>query len=170
MSRADEELVERFLRDRDEEAFAELYRRHTRALYNFALRLGGEAAAADVVQEAWMRAARGLARFRWQSSLRTWLFGVALNCWRETARTPAEAFADGETDRVGAPDPVVRLDLERAVAALAPGFRLVFLLHDVHGFTHREIADILGIEEGASKSQLSRARARLRARWSGSSG
>ena len=65
--------------------------------------------------------------------------------------------------RTTRPNPGARLDLERAVAALPGGFRAVLILHDVEGYTHTEIAEILGIAEGTSKSQLSRARARVRA-------
>jgi RNA polymerase sigma-70 factor (ECF subfamily) len=120
--------------------------------------------AEDVVQEAWMRAAAGLVRFRGESAFGTWFTGIAIRCAYECLRrTPAggaAAFADPPT---GAPSPELAIDLERAIAVLPDGYRTALVLHDVHGYTHAEIAALLGIEEGTSKSQLSRARRAIRA-------
>jgi RNA polymerase sigma-70 factor (ECF subfamily) len=158
-------LVERFLRARGEDAFRALYRAHTPALYALALRLtgGDHGEAEDLVQESWIRAVRALSSFRAQSALRSWLCGLLVNVRRERMRTDwrtvdapnIEAAAD-----TGGPDDA--LDLERAIGALPEGARDVFVLHDVYGYTHREIAEMLGVVEGTSKSQLTRARTLLR--------
>jgi RNA polymerase sigma-70 factor (ECF subfamily) len=163
---SDRELVRRVVADGDERAFRTLYRRHTPALYQFALRLlgGNDAEAEDAVQETWIRGAQGWERFRWDASLATWLRAIALNVCRAAFRrrdagwleiTPAEpAVPDG--------NPEARIDLERALALLPPGYRTVFLLHDLEGHRHEEIASLLGTSAGTSKSQLFRARRALR--------
>lgn len=153
----------------DERAFRELYRRHTPAVYQLVLRMlgGSQPDAEDVVQETWIRAVRKLGSFRWESALRTWLCAIALNQARETLRRrsrapvtelpeglelPARPTRDGE-----------RMDLERAIAKLPPGYRSVLVLHDIEGFTHEEISAHLEIAVGTSKSQLFDARRAMRA-------
>lgn len=155
------EDVSRFLRDRTDDAFVALYRRHTPVLYGLAMRLSGSAVEAeDVVQDVWIRAVAALPRFQWQSALRTWLCGFVVNCCRERRRLrpQPEAVRDVMPERLDQ-----RMDLERAVAALPPGYREVVVLHDVYGHTHQEIGEMLEIEEGTSKSQLHHGRAALRA-------
>ncbi|HEY6147318.1 MAG TPA: RNA polymerase sigma factor [Thermoanaerobaculia bacterium] len=165
---ADRALVARFLARRDESSFRAIYARHGAAVFALAARLSGsESDGEDVLQEAWIRAAEGLERFRWESTLRTWLCGIAVNCWRELRRRRGDAdvaHAPLEDDPPDfAPLPAVeRVDLERAVRALPDGYRDVVVLHDVQGYTHQEIASLLGIDVGTSKSQLSRGRRRLR--------
>jgi RNA polymerase sigma-70 factor (ECF subfamily) len=150
----------------DETAFRALYRRHTPALYRLALRLGGgdEGWADELVQSAWIRAVEGLGGFAWRSAFRSWLSGIAVNCareqWRAVRVSPEVAL--GPEPAAAATDPGARIDLERAIARLPHGCRQVFVLHDIEGFTHEEIAGMLGIEPGTSKSQLSHARRRLR--------
>ncbi len=137
------------------------------SVYQFVLRLvGGDVQEAeDVIQETWMRAARGLEGFRWQSALKSWLTGIALNRVRETARKKkrslVEVDAEWEVPAV-ASDPGRRIDLDRALELLPPGFRTVLVLHDVEGFTHQEIGSRLGITDGTSKSQLHGARKAMR--------
>ena len=160
------ELVARFLRDRDEVSFRALYRAHTPALLLFAERFtgGSLADAEDAVQEMWIRAVRALPEFRWESSLRTWLTSIAINCCREILRRrrPEEGFVhEAPADEMRVPPPAVT-DLESLVRALPPGYRQVLLLHDLEGCTHEEIAARLAISPGTSKSQLSRARRLLR--------
>ena len=161
--RMSDELLGRAFLGGDAEAFLPLYRRHAPMLYAFVTRMVGVSAADDVLQEAWLRAARFLPRFEWRSSLRTWLCGIAANCAREHLRRHSRVeveVADIETvwyDAVAA-----QVDLERGIARLSPRYREVLLLHDVAELTHAEIAVTLGIDEGTSKSNLSRARAALR--------
>lgn len=166
------EVPDRVLADRvraggDESAFRTLYGRHTPAIYQFALRLAGghEPDAEDVVQETWFRAVERLDGFRWEANLRTWLRAIALNVWRRRMRDRSPNWLPIEDDLLPGPapvDPADRLDLERALTLLPPGYRAVLLLHDGEGRTHAEIGEALGISEGTSKSQLWRARTRLR--------
>jgi RNA polymerase sigma-70 factor, ECF subfamily len=162
-------LVARVLRDRDERAFRELYRRHTPALYLLALRLLGSRAshAEDVVQDVWVRAVRNLHAFSWSSTLRTWLGGIVVNCCREMARSGAReeravmAWASAPSGEAAwTPE---TLALEDAIAGLPDGQREVLVLHDIYGYTHKELADVLGIAVGTSKSQLHDARRAVRA-------
>jgi RNA polymerase sigma-70 factor (ECF subfamily) len=167
----DAALVRAFLRGREEEVFRALFRRHTPALFRLAVRLlgGDEAGAEDVVQEAWIRAVQKLPAYRFEAALRTWLCGFIVNCARETVRRRSAARRASpdpavEPEAPGEVDPALALDLERAVQGLAEGYRAIFVLHDLMGFTHREIAEGMGIEEGTSKSQLFLARRALRRR------
>lgn len=163
---ADRALVRRFLSERDEASFRAIYARHAPTVFALAVRLSGSRSdGEDLLQDAWIRAAERLEGFRWESTLRTWLCGIIVNCWRELARRrvaarPGEALEDSP-DREGIA-PGERVDLERAVRALPDGYREVVVLHDVHGYTHEEIAALLAIDAGTSKSQLSRGRRRLR--------
>jgi RNA polymerase sigma-70 factor (ECF subfamily) len=167
----DRELVAAVARSGDEAAFLTLYRRHTPALYRLALRLGGgdEPWAEVLVQRSWIRAVGGLGGFAWRSALSTWLGGIAINCarelWREsrdeTSLTGELGASAARGDSPSAAED--RIDLERAIERLPQGYRQVFVLHDVEGYTHEEIGGLLGIETGTSKSQLSHARRRLRA-------
>ncbi|MEZ4589352.1 MAG: RNA polymerase sigma factor [Gemmatimonadales bacterium] len=164
----DRELVGSILATGDEAAFRALYRRHTPALYRTAVRLtedrGG--VAEDLVHDTWLRAAERLAGFEWRSALATWLTGILFNRVREIRREWTRRDA---VSLDLAPEPPAlprseedRIDLERAIAELPPGYRAAVLLYDVEGFSHEEVAEILGIDVGTSKSQLSRARRRLR--------
>jgi RNA polymerase sigma-70 factor (ECF subfamily) len=171
----DDRLVRAFVESRGEEHFRLLFRRHTPALLRLAQRLlGGEAAhqAEDAVQEAWIRAASRLGDFRFDSKLRTWLCGFVVNRCRELLRARGAAPASPSRPP---PEPLARtgdalgaLDMERALASLPDGYRTVLVLHDVMGYTHREVAARLEIEEGTSKSQLFLARRALRRRLAGS--
>jgi RNA polymerase sigma-70 factor (ECF subfamily) len=165
----DRALVAEFQATRSDAAFRRLYRRHAGAVYALLLRLtaGDAARAEDCLQDAWLRAVAALDRFAWRSSLRTWLRGIAINCWREgwreDRRAPLRLVEEHEPE--AAPATLTPLDviaLERAVAELPDGYRAVLVLHDVEGFTHEEIAETLGIVPGSSKSQLARARAAVR--------
>ena len=160
-------LAEEVLFAGSERAFRELYRHHTPRLYQTVLRLVGgvENDAEDVVQETWIRAVAGLEGFRWEARFRTWLTGIALNVcrarWRK--RKGREIIGPETADiPVQPPDPDAHIDLERALALLPPGYRVVLVLHDLEGFTHAEIGERLGISSGTSKSQLFRARRTVR--------
>lgn len=169
MNDDDRNLVAEFLATRSEQAFRRLYRRHASAVYALLLRLtaGDVTRAEDCLQDAWLRAIAGLDRFAWRSTLRTWIRGIAINCWREGWREDRRAplrLVEGDEPAPDLPDvsPLDVIALERAVAALPDGYRAVLVLHDVEGFTHEEIAEALGIVPGTSKSQLARARAAVR--------
>jgi len=163
----DRRAVDAFLRGRDEAAFDVLYGRHTPKLMGLALRLsaGDEPQAAEIVQGAWVRALPQLGRFRWQSSLSTWLGAFVVNVWREESRRRARGAGDWEVElgTAGvAETPGLAVDVTRAIEGLPPGFLSVLVLYGVYGYTHDEIGKMLGIASGTSKSQLSRARAALR--------
>lgn len=159
--------VERFLSTRSEDDFRAFYRRHTPALYRVALRVvcDDNILAEEVIQETWIRAIQHLDRFEWRAALRTWLTGIALNCARESLRQEVRYATDALPEAgVASPttDPIDTTDLHDAVAALPLGSRQIVVLHDIAGHTHEEIANMLGIAVGTSKSQLSRARQALR--------
>jgi len=162
--------VRHFLSTRSERTFRKLYRHHTPRLYQLVLRLlrGNESEAREVVQDTWVRAVERLPGFRWQSSLHTWLTGIAVRrCqeqFRQRKRTQNHTSLKAESsceNPVGSED---RLDLETAIAQLADGYRQVLVLHDIEGYTHEEIAAMLGIQAGTSKSQLFQARKQVRVR------
>jgi RNA polymerase sigma-70 factor (ECF subfamily) len=168
-------LVERCRRG-DLGAFEELYRAHAGRLYSVALRLAGNAAdAEDLLQEIFLAAHRKLETFRGESALGTWLYRLATNLCLDHLRSRAgrsSQVTDSIEDEAALLDrssggladrTVSRMDLERALARLPDGCRAAFVLHDVEGLEHREVAAILGIAEGTSKSQVHKARLKLRA-------
>lgn len=162
----DRALVERLVARRDERAFAELYRRHSPALFATAMRLSTNAAdAEDAVHDAWVRAVERLALFEWRGSLRSWLTGFVVNVVHEIRRVRGREAPGDVSEMVGdSPelDELLSIDIEVAINRLAPRYREVFVLHDIDGFAHHEIALMLSIDIGTSKSQLSRARGHLR--------
>jgi len=167
-------LVER-CRSGDLAAFEELYRAHAGRLYSVALRLlGNPADAEDLLQEIFLAAHRKLDTFRGESALGTWLYRLATNLCLDHLRSRAgrsSQITDALDDAPGlfdsatstlAEQTVTKMDLERALARLPEGCRAAFVLHDVQGLEHREVAEILGIAEGTSKSQVHKARLKLR--------
>jgi RNA polymerase sigma-70 factor (ECF subfamily) len=167
----DRPLVAAFLQTRSETAFLALYRRHTRGLYSLALRLldGRTADAEDTVQESWLRAMSAIHAFAWQSSLRTWLCGFVVNCAREVVRRRTPTSEASPESAAPPPASDAAIDVRRAIALLPEGYRTVIVLHDVQGFAHSEIAEILGIDPGTSKSQLFNARRAMRSLMQGGS-
>lgn len=176
--------VER-LRARDESAFEELVSRHERELYHLAHRLlGDHEEALDATQEVFLRVFRGLPSFRGQATLRTWIWGIALNVCRTRLGSAQRRLQrnrtslltlDGEGDEcpLPLPDPSpgpeqfaygreLRNALERALAALSAEHREVVVLRDVQGLEYEEMAAVLGCALGTVKSRLGRARAALR--------
>lgn len=146
-----------------------LYERHARRVYAVVRRLAGEdALAEDWAQEAWIRALRALPTFRGESRFTTWLHRIAVNSAlhgrrSRERRVGREAPMDDRfATRPAAETTVLRLQLERAMAALPDGMRRVLVLHDVEGYTHEEIGDMLGVTPGTCKSQLFKARAKMR--------
>ena len=135
-----------------------------------ALRLTGSVAdAEDVVQETFLRAYRHMKGFRGQSLLSTWLCRIAINqsrdMYKQRARTTPEKDVPVEPEQK---DVLARARLEKALKVLPEGYREVLVMHDVIGMKHKEIAEVLKTAEGTSKSQLHKARARMRELLSGS--
>jgi RNA polymerase sigma-70 factor (ECF subfamily) len=166
-------LVERCRRG-DLAAFEELYRAHAGKLFSVACRMvGNPADAEDLLQEIFLSAHRKLDGFRGDSALGTWLYRLATNHCLDHLRSRAARMnqvTDTLDDEPGqaagrslAEQTVTKMDLERALARLPEGCRAAFVLHDVQGLEHREVAEVLGVAEGTSKSQLHKARQRLRA-------
>ena len=158
----------------DREAFEGLYRQQSGRLYNLAYRMGGAENADDLLQEIFLHAYRKLGSYKGDSSLGTWLYRLAVNLCLDHLRSRQGKMAQltDSIDEEGA-EPVVahgepaelavdRLDLERAIEELPPSYRAVFVLHDVEGYQHDEVARFLDIAEGSSKSLLHKARLKLR--------
>ncbi|HUV70597.1 MAG TPA: sigma-70 family RNA polymerase sigma factor [Terracidiphilus sp.] len=163
----------------DHHGFAELYFLHKRRIYSLCLRMVGNIAEAeDLTQEAFLQLHRKIGTFRGDSAFSTWLHRLAVNVVLMQLRKkglnttsldaamepgpdegPGRSFGTADLTLSGAID---RMALERAVADLPAGYRLIFILHDVEGYEHNEIASMLECSIGNSKSQLHKARLRLR--------
>jgi RNA polymerase sigma-70 factor (ECF subfamily) len=164
----------------DAEAFEFIYRMHSRRVYALCLRMvGNTAEAEDLAQEAFLQLFRKIQTFRGESAFSTWLHRLSVNVVLMKLRkkslpetsleemTEPDEETSGPRKDVGSPDPTLvgsidRLNLERAVDQLPPGYKQVFVLHDVQGYEHNEIAKMMGCSIGNSKSQLHKARLRLR--------
>ena len=148
-----------------------LYHRFKRRVYALAVRIVGSVDAEEVAQEAFIRIFRGLTKFRGDAALATWIYRLAVNAAlshrsRRGTGPQAELGEDAAPQMSVEPargDAVLRARIERALARLPIGYRTVIVLHDVEGLEHEEVAQILGCHVGTSKSQLHKARARLRA-------
>jgi len=171
----DRALIER-CRKGDLAAFEEIYRAHSPRLYSLALRMmGNPADAEDMLQEIFLSAHRKLEGFRGDAALGTWLYRLATNQCLDYLRSRAAKTSQVTgtlDDEIGLADAgsrgiadrtVASIDLERALALLPEGARAAFVLHDVQGLEHREVAEVLGVAEGTSKSQVHKARLKLRA-------
>ncbi|MDH3270446.1 MAG: sigma-70 family RNA polymerase sigma factor [Gemmatimonadota bacterium] len=160
----------RLAADGDAAAIRALYDRYAPRVYAVVRRIAGDDdLAQDYAQEAWIRAIRALPSFRGDSRFSTWLHRIAVNAALQALRK-----AETRRKREGpAPDEVpiapkhrdalLQQRLEDALDGLPQGMRQVLILHDVEGYTHEEIGDVLGVTAGTSKSQLSKARAKMRA-------
>lgn len=171
------EAIER-AKQGDAEAFEVLYGLHKRRVYSLCLRMTANTAEAeDLTQEAFLQLFRKIATFRGESAFSTWLHRMSVNVVLMHLRkkglpvVPLEDTMETEEESAkkepGALDPALagsvdRLQLERAVEALPPGYRTIFVLHDVEGYEHNEIAGMVGCSIGNSKSQLHKARLKLR--------
>jgi RNA polymerase sigma-70 factor (ECF subfamily) len=165
----DRELIARVLAG-DAKAERELYDRHVDRVYRLAYRLAGDAdLAREFTQDAFIRAFDRLATFRGDSAFTTWLSSVAtsvaINGLRKVKRfRQREAdleLAEGTPSRRRS-EPDLKERMAREIDRLPHGYRTVFVMHDVEGYTHEEIGTALGVQTGTSKAQLSRARAKLR--------
>ena len=173
--RADDLELARRCREGDAAAFETLYRAHSGRLFGLLTRMTGSAHdAEDLLQDVFVHAHRKLASFRGESSLGTWLYRLAVNqCLdhlrgkqsrmaRATASLDEDEAPEPAAPAPALPAPIARIDLERAIAQLPEGCRAAFVLHDVEGLDHREVGAALGISEGTSKSQVHKARMKLR--------
>jgi RNA polymerase sigma-70 factor (ECF subfamily) len=163
----------------DAEAFQALYDRHKRRVYSLCLRMTANTAEAeDLAQEAFLQLFRKIGTFRGESAFSTWLHRLSVNVvlmhlrkkslpvvsLEETTQnteedSPKKDFGAEDLSLAGSID---RLQLQKAVESLPPGYRTIFVLHDVEGYEHNEIAGIVGCSIGNSKSQLHKARLKLR--------
>lgn len=162
----------------DGTAFEYLYKAYSRRVYGLCLRMSkNPAEAEDLTQQAFLQVFRKIGTFRGEAGFSTWLYRVTVNVVlmsrrRKKPTEVAESWNSADTDggdlrEPGAGDPAMlgaidRLNLKRAIGKLPAGYRRFFLLHDVVGYQHNEIAGLLGCSIGCSKSQLHRARKRLR--------
>ena len=164
----------------DAAAFEFLYGLHSRRVYALCLRMvSNPSDAEDLMQEAFLQLFRKIGTFRSESAFSTWLHRMTVNVVLMRLRkktlpvssleetTEPDEEGGGPRKDVGAPDlrlsgAVDRVNLERSIERLPPGYRTVFVLHDVQGYEHNEIAGIMGCSVGNSKSQLHKARTRLR--------
>ncbi|HEX2090763.1 MAG TPA: sigma-70 family RNA polymerase sigma factor [Longimicrobiaceae bacterium] len=150
-------------------AIQALYRQYSRRVYAVVRRMAGEdALAEDWAQEAWVRAVRALPGFRGDSRFSTWLHRIAVNTALHARRSRERRVGreapldDTLLERPAGENTLLRLRLERALERLPEGMRRVLVLHDVEGYTHEEIGAMLGVAPGTCKSQLFKARARMR--------
>ena len=161
------------------QAFQDLYEKHKRRVYSLCLRMTANTAEAeDLTQEAFLQLFRKIGTFRGESAFSTWLHRLSVNVvlmhlrkknlplvsLEETTQggeedTPKKDFGAEDLALAGSID---RLQLQKAVDDLPPGYRTIFVLHDIEGYEHNEIADIVGCSIGNSKSQLHKARMKLR--------
>lgn len=168
-ARPDDDVVRR-ARAGDVRAFESLFRGHGRAVHAIALRiLGDERDAREATQDVFVRAWERLASFRGDSEFSTWLHRLTVNVVLERLRRKRREWArfsdvapDDALARGTAGDDIhARIDLESALRRLAAGPRTVFVLHDIEGYSHEEIAGMMGIASGTARAQLWRARRRL---------
>jgi RNA polymerase sigma-70 factor (ECF subfamily) len=155
----------------DPQAERALYDAHVDRVYRLVYRMVGDGdLATEYTQDTFVRGFERLATFRGESALSTWLGSIAIsvvyNGQRKAGRRRSREVELEHAEPVAVPrreaDPDLKVRLAEAIDGLPEGYRTVFLMHDVEGFTHEEIGATLGIQEGTSKAQLSRARARLR--------
>jgi RNA polymerase sigma-70 factor, ECF subfamily len=163
----------------DAECFEGLYGLHKRRVYSLCLRMTGNTAEAeDLTQEAFLQLFRKIGTFRGESAFSTWLHRLSVNVVLMHLRKkglPAVSLEeslepqqeDGPRRDIGARDTqlagsIDRVNLERAIETLPPGYRIIFVLHDIEGYEHNEIAEMMGCSIGNSKSQLHKARMKLR--------
>jgi RNA polymerase sigma-70 factor (ECF subfamily) len=153
----------------DTAAFERLYRAQLGRIHSLARRMVGEEDADDATQEIFIRAWNKLDTFRGDAAFGTWLHRLGINLllgWRTSRGRDRERLRQDEvaldTAPARRPDTALRLDFESAIGRLPDGAREVFVLHDIEGFKHREIARMLGVTEGTTKAQLHRARMALR--------
>ncbi|MBL4637243.1 MAG: sigma-70 family RNA polymerase sigma factor [Kofleriaceae bacterium] len=163
----DIELVEACLRG-ESPAMELLYRRYKRRVFGLVTRIVGNSDAEEVAQEVFVRIYRGLSKFRGDSQLSTWIYRLAVNAsLTHVSKRKRRPECDPWDDQQAAPDEPMRDSalsrrLEDALQMLPAGYRAVIVLHDIEGQSHEQCAAILGCRIGTSKSQLHKARAKMR--------
>jgi RNA polymerase sigma-70 factor (ECF subfamily) len=156
----------------DRQAFERLYRAHSNRVYSLCTRMSGSRAKGEeLTQDVFVRTWEKLPQFRGESAFSTWLHRLAVNVVLNARKTEGKRDSRTDENDVGddrwdeaarAPLYIERMDLTEAIAKLPAGARRVFVLHDVEGYKHEEIAEMCGITSGGSKAQLHRARLLLR--------
>jgi RNA polymerase sigma-70 factor (ECF subfamily) len=156
----------------DRQAFERLYRLHANRVYSLCTRMSGSRTKGEeLTQDVFVRTWEKLPQFRGESAFSTWLHRLAVNVvlnarkadGKEASRTDESDIGDERwTEVARAPMHIERMDLSDAIAKLPAGARKVFVLHDIEGYKHEEIAELCGITSGGSKAQLHRARLLLR--------
>jgi RNA polymerase sigma-70 factor (ECF subfamily) len=165
--REDVALVEACRRG-EPRAMEALYHRYKRRVFGLVTRIAGPGDAEEVAQEVFVRIFRGLPKFRGDAALGTWIYRLAVNAaLSHVTRRPRHMEGDDVLEHIPARaarprDPGLAARLEEALSSLPPGYRAVLVLHDVEGLSHEECADIMGCRIGTSKSQLHKARAKMR--------
>ncbi len=163
----DLELVEACRRG-EGKAMELLYHRYKRRVFGLVTRIVGQSDSEEVVQEAFVRIFRGLAKFRGDSQLSTWIYRLAVNCSlshvsKRKRRPECEELSEHEAaESAPTRDPALGKRLEAALMMLPAGYRAVLVLHDIEGQSHEQCAKILGCRIGTSNSQLHKARMRMR--------
>ena len=167
----------RLAADGDARAIRTLYDRYAPRVYAIVRRIAAVVdLAEDYAQEAWIRAIRALPTFRGDARFSTWLHRIAVNAALQSLRKAdtrskrEERLSEDAPVGPGRADSLLQKRLERALDALPEGMREVLILHDVEGYTHEEIGDVLGVTSGTSKSQLFKARAKMRSLLAGLAG
>jgi len=165
----DKQLVDQFLKHKSEKAFNVLYKAKTPHLLQIAMRLTAydQPMSEDLIQEMWCLAIKKIHLFEWRSELKTWLTGILINLarnkWKEVERDElAHTVLIARGENSIAQNFITAYDLENAIKQLPAGYRQVIILHDIEGYKHNEIAHLLDINEGTSKSQLYQARKAMR--------
>lgn len=163
----DAELVEACRRG-ESKAMELLYHRYKRRVFGLVTRIVGPSDSEEVVQETFVRIFRGLAKFRGDSQLSTWIYRLAVNCSlshvsKRKRRPEFEELSEHEpAEAPPSRDPALSKRLQEALLTLPAGYRAVLVLHDIEGQSHEQCAKILGCRIGTSKSQLHKARMRMR--------
>ena len=146
-----------------------LYHQYKRRVYGLVIRIVGPSDCDEVAQEVFVRIFRGLQKFRGDSALGTWIYRLSVNAALShvTKRSRRSFVGDEALETIAAPtgvsrDPRLARRLETAMLGLPPGYRAILVLHDIEGLSHEECARILGCRVGTSKSQLHKARAKMR--------
>lgn len=173
-ARAEEAVLVARCRMGDRASMRVVYEKYQRRVFTLVLRIAGEQEAEELCQEVFLKAFRNIEKFRGEAQLGTWLYRLAVNAalthvTRDRGRR-VKAASEELLETVPAPvdaqleggDPKLRGRIEAALSALPAGYRAVLVLHDIEGLQHEEIAEVLGCRVGTSKSQLHKARAKMR--------